>query len=84
MSFSFHGFKVSETDSAYALVSATQAKDSAVRPLWLPKAKAESLTEQDSLSQVINCKIGAESCDRVGFPVTVEIDSAFAEKLKLA
>ena len=72
------GFIVSETDAAVAFVSVTDKNTVGVKPLWLPRKKIESMTEQDSVSVTVKT---AQLGERVGFPVVIEADSAFLTKV---
>lgn len=75
------GYVVRETAAAVAFVRAADAGKPAVRPLWVPRAKIQSLTEADAMGRRI---VTAQDGERVGVPVTIEIDAAFAAKVGAA
>lgn len=72
------GFIVSESDAAVAFVREADARNDGVKPLWLPRKKIESMVETDGMSRTVKT---AQLGERVGFPVTIEADSAFLAKV---
>jgi hypothetical protein len=75
------GYVVRETAAAIAFVSADNANTASVRPLWIPRAKLGAVVEADAAGRNIAT---AQDGDRVGVPVTLEIDAAFAAKVGAA
>lgn len=72
------GYVVRSTDLAIAFVSNEGASNEGAKVLELPRKKFQNLVECDSLSKNIEtAKYGL----RVGFPVTLEADSAFLERV---
>lgn len=72
------GFIVSESDAAVAFVHLNDARKEGVKPLWLPRKKIESMVETDGMSKTIKT---AQLGERVGFPVSIEADNDFLEKV---
>ena len=72
------GFKVAETEKAIAFVAESDATKTGIKPLWVPRAKIESLTESDERSREIQT---AQNGLRVGIPVTLNVDDAFLAKI---
>ena len=75
------GYVVRETAAAIAFVSADNAPVAGVRPLWIPRAKLGAVVEADAAGRQITT---AQDGDRIGVPVTLEIDAAFAAKVGAA
>lgn len=71
------GFIVRETEKAIAIVQAPVAGEK--KPLWVPRSKVVSLIEMDGYSPSI--RLAGEKVARLGVPVELEIDAAFAEKV---
>lgn len=75
------GFMVRETEAAVAFVRDTVAAVAGVRPLWVPKAKIQVVLELDEMSVKIQT---AQDGERIGVPVLMQIDDAFAAKVGVA
>jgi len=74
-------YTVAETEKAIAIVFESDAKNMAVKPLWLPRSKILSMVETDDLARRINT---AQNGDRQGIPCQVEIDPEFKKKVGVA
>lgn len=70
-----NGFIARETDAAVAFLATAET----VKPLWIPRRKIASLVESDDLSASV--QIAGEGVQRLAFPVTVELDAAFAARV---
>jgi hypothetical protein len=74
------GYIVRSTDAAVAFIADKDMIDG-VKPLWLPRKKIVSFQELDTRSKNI---VTAQDGERVGTPVLVDIDDAFAAKVGVA
>lgn len=73
------GYKIGESDKAVAFVRDADARPG-VKPLWVPKSKILSSRELDTVS----FRIETDKGSRVGFPMELEIDESFLQKVGLA
>ena len=73
------GYVARETEKALAIVQAPVAGEK--KPLWVPRSKVASLIETDGYSPSI--RLAGEKISRLGTPVELEIDAAFAAKVGL-
>lgn len=71
------GYIARETEKAVAFVQ--RPFNGPLKPLWIPRKKIASLTESDDLSSSV--QLAGEDVRRLAYPVTVEIDAAFAAKV---
>lgn len=74
------GYIVRETEAAVAFVLTQDAATQNIRPLWLPRKKIAKLTELDLPGKRI---VTAQDGERIGTPVSLDIDAEFAERVKL-
>jgi hypothetical protein len=73
------GYIVRETDAAVAFVALPIAGEH--KPLWVPRSKIVALTETDGYS--VSVQLVGEAIRRMGVPVDLEIDAAFAKRVKV-
>jgi hypothetical protein len=72
------GYVVRETEAAVAFVRESDAKVAGVKPIWLPRKKIGAMLELDLTSRKI---VTAQDGERIGVPTTVEVDSAFLNRI---
>lgn len=80
MQIQVRGFVVRETEAAVAFVLEQDAAVQQIRPLWLPRKKIAALVELDLPGKRI---VTAQDGERIGIPVMVEVDPAFADRVKM-
>lgn len=69
-----NGHIARETEKAVAFVQ--RPFNGPLKPLWIPRKKIASLLETDDMSASV--QLHGENVRRLAYPVTVEIDAAFA------
>ena len=74
------GYVVRETEKAVAFVRAPLTAQ--MKPLWVPRAKIESMEEHDLAS--VSIDIAGEPMRRMGTPVTLAISAEFLAKVGVA
>lgn len=74
------GYIVRETEAAVAFVKAPLTAE--MKPLWVPRKKISAMQELDLLS--VSIDMAGEKYRRMGRPVTIEVDTAFLEKVGVA
>lgn len=74
------GYIVRETEAAVAFVQLPLTLD--MKPLWVPRRKIVAQRETDGYSASVQLK--GEAIRRLGVPVDLEIDAAFAAKVGAA
>ena len=74
------GYITRVTDAANQFVFAKDAATVGVKPLWVPVRKIVSAIELDAKSVDI---VTAQDGTRVGIPMTLDIEDAFAAKVGL-
>lgn len=74
------GFIARETEKAVAFVQRPLTGE--MKPLWVPRKKIAQLLESDDLSASV--QLAGEDVRRLAYPVSVEIDAAFAAKVGVA
>jgi hypothetical protein len=72
------GYIVRKTDAAVAFVRESDAGVTGVRPIWIPVKKLGRVREADAMGRRI---VTAQDGERVGIPATVEVDSAFLDRI---
>lgn len=72
------GYVVRVTDAAMAFVAESDAAKAGVKPLWIPRKKILAAKESDALGRTI---VTAQDGERVGTPITLDIDDAFLAKI---
>ncbi len=72
------GYVVRETEAAIAFVRESDAGVQGVKPIWLPRKKLGRVREADCMGRRI---VTAQDGERVGIPATVEVDSAFLDRI---
>jgi len=72
------GFIARETEAAVAVVTLPLAGEH--KPLWIPRKKIASLIERDERSASVQLK--GERVRRLAYPVDLEIDAAWMERVK--
>lgn len=72
------GYVVRTTDAAIAFVREADAGVSGVRPIWIPRKKLGRVREADCMGRRI---VTAQDGERVGIPATVEVESAFLDRI---
>ena len=73
-----NGFITRVTDAANQFVFAKDAATVGVKPLWVPVRKILAAIELDTASVTI---VTAQDGERVGIPMTLDIDDAFCAKV---
>lgn len=80
--FKMFGFMVRETEKAVAIVRCGDHAGAAVRALWVPRSKINSMVERDSYSPSI--QLEGERVRRLGIPFDFDIDQSFLVKVGVA
>ena len=75
---SLTGYIVRSTDAAVAFVREADAGVSGVRPIWIPRKKLGRVREADCMGRRI---VTAQAGERIGVPATVEVESAFLDRI---
>lgn len=72
------GYIVRSTEAAVAFVREADADVSGVRPIWIPRKKLGRVREADCMGRRI---VTAQDGERIGVPATVEVESAFLDRI---
>jgi hypothetical protein len=72
------GYVVRETEAAIAFVREADAGVSGVKPIWIPRKKLGRIRESDCAGRKI---VTAQDGERIGIPTTVEVESAFLDRI---
>lgn len=72
------GYVVRETEAAVAFVREADAGVSGVKPIWIPRKKLGRIRESDCAGRRI---VTAQDGERIGIPTTVEVESAFLDRI---
>jgi hypothetical protein len=75
-----NGYIARQTEAAVAFVQLPLTLG--MKPLWIPRSKIISQQETDAYSPSI--QLAGEAIRRLGVPVDLEIDAAFAAKVGAA
>lgn len=72
------GYMVRATDAAIAFVAESDASKVGVKPMWIPRKKIAHAKEADARGRTI---VTAQDGERVGTPISLDIDDAFLAKI---
>ena len=81
MTIKLSGFIARETEKAIAFIG-IDADHIDAKPFWIPRKKISSVIELDTPD--VDIQLKGESISRLATPVSIEVDSAFAEKVGVA
>ena len=72
------GYVVRETEAAVAFVRESDAGVVGVKAIWIPRKKLGRIRESDCAGRRI---VTAQDGERIGIPTTVEVESAFLDRI---